>query len=91
LHFVLSIAILYIVGHPMNFPSEQKSLSWFDERICEAEARVASDKQRLDELEARGLNTSQACRELAVTAEYLYILKVRRGVLLEESSAVKHS
>lgn len=75
----------------MNDLLEQKSLSWFDERIREAETSIASDKTRLDELEASGLNTGQACRELAIKTEYLHLLKVRRRVALEQSSALKQS
>jgi len=73
----------------MNHSCEQKSLSWFDERICEAESRIAADKKQLDQLDAKGLNTGQACRELAVTAEYLYLLKVRREALMEGGSTAQ--
>lgn len=65
----------------MIHPCEERSMSWLDERIRQAEARIASDKKQLDRLDAEGLYTGRACRELAVTAEYLHILKVRREVL----------
>jgi len=71
----------------MIHPCEQTNMSWLDERIRQAEARIASDKKQLDRLDAQGLYTGRACRELAVTAEYLHILKVRRQVLKETSSA----
>jgi hypothetical protein len=68
----------------MNHLCGQKNLSWLDARIRETEARIVSQKNHLGELESHGINTPQACRNLAITTNYLRILNVRREALLEK-------
>jgi hypothetical protein len=71
----------------------QKNLSWLDAQIGETETRIISQKNQLGELEGQGINTSQACQNLAITTNYLKILKVRREALLEklhQAHAVSH-
>lgn len=70
----------------MNPLCAQKNLSWLEARIRETEARIVSQKKHLGELEAQGINTSQACQSLALTTNYLKILNVRREALLEKLS-----
>lgn len=69
----------------MKHSSKQKILSLFNEQIRKAEFRIAFLKKQLDELEAKRLPTSHACRELAMAAKHLYIRKVRRAALLKAS------
>lgn len=73
----------------MIHPCEQTNVSWLDERIREAEARIASNKKQLDRLDAQGLTSGRACRELAVNAKHLHILKMRREVLRKTGSPGK--
>jgi hypothetical protein len=68
----------------MNPLRGQKNLSWLDARIRETETRIISYKKQLGELEAQGVNTSQACQNLAISTNYLKILNVRREALIEK-------
>lgn len=62
---------------------KRKNLSWLDAHISEAEAKMVSEKNQLAALESQGLNTRQACRQLACTIGYLQILHIRKAALLQ--------
>ena len=90
----ISTMRLFPLSHFMNPLCGQKNICWLEARIQETEARIVSQKKQLGELEGQGINTSQACRSLALTTDYLKILNVRRAALLEnlsQADAVSHS
>ena len=68
----------------MNRVFGQRNLDWLEARIREAEAKIVAAKVQLAELESQGTNTSEACRMLAITTEYLHLLNLRRDAALEK-------
>jgi hypothetical protein len=62
----------------------ERNLLWLNARIEETETRIIAAKKRLAEIESQGDSTAQACRILAVTANYLNILNIRRDLLLDK-------
>lgn len=70
----------------MNPLCAQKKLSSLEARLKETEARIAAQKKHLGVLEDKGINASQACQSLALTTNYLKILKVRSEALREKLS-----
>ena len=62
----------------MNYLSERKRLSLLEDRICEAEAKIALTKKQLAALGSQGINTGQVCRRSAATTDDLHLLKLRQ-------------
>lgn len=66
----------------MNRNPYEMDVKWLDLCIAETQQQIQHEKNQLEKSERTGLDIGTSCRNLAVKAKYLEVLKVRKLIAL---------